>query len=72
MPGQKWPDESALSTSIKPLLAPDTKRRAVSVKIVEKWISDNEKDLSTAMWLVLERTDQWRMQDFSKGGSVVT
>ena len=39
------------------LLAPDAKRRAVSVKTVEKWISENEKGLSTAMWLVFERTD---------------
>ena len=39
------------------LLTPDAKRRAVSVKTVEKWISENEKDLSTATWLVFERTD---------------
>lgn len=39
------------------LLAPDAKRRLVLVKTVEKWISENEKGLSTAMWLVFEHTD---------------
>ena len=39
------------------LLAPDAKRRSVSVKTVEKWISKNDKGLSTATWLVFERTD---------------
>ena len=38
-------------------LAPDSKRRNVSVKTVIKWVAENEKTLSTATWLAFECID---------------
>ena len=39
------------------LLAPDAKRRTVSVKTVEKLVAKNEKVLSMTMWLEFECAD---------------
>ena len=38
-------------------LAPESKRRNVSVKMVEKWVAENEQTLSTATWLVFKCID---------------
>lgn len=35
------------------ILAP--KRRAVTVKTVEKWVAENDKELDTSLWLKYEK-----------------
>ena len=39
----------------KPLELPPSKKRAVTVKTVEKWIAENDKELDTATWLKFEK-----------------
>ncbi len=43
----------AVSTTLPP-----SKKRSVTIKTVEKWISENDKDLATAVWLKFEKAGQ--------------
>ncbi len=39
-----------------------TKKRAVTIKTVEKWIVDNDKSLNTATWLKYEKADRYNVR----------
>ena len=39
-------------------MLPPSKKRSVTIKTVEKWIAEHDKDLATTLWLTFEKADR--------------
>ena len=54
MSGRKRPCDSDSSSSSSPL----PKKRAVNRRTVEKWVTENDKSLTTSVWLKFDMADR--------------
>ena len=55
MSGQKRPAATELVVDVE---GPSCKKRGVTTKTVDKWITENDKALNTTMWLQCDRKDR--------------